>query len=148
MHTHHNALPASRYAGRASLFFTEKDDIVMLTCKILIAAAIMSALAGAGIVLAETETTSIGIIIAALGSLITAIVGGIITVMNTKTKNRIEEMKVTMEAQRELSRTNNTALNNIHSAITDNTIKTVESTAATDQVKQRVEQLADRLPGR
>lgn len=128
-----------------------------LTAKIAAGTGVASSMAGTGLVVANLDGATIGLIIAAVGSLITAVVGAVMTVMNGRTNNRIAEMKASneleltkmrlqMESQARLSQQNNTALTNLHTAVAQNTVETVKSTAAADQAKVRVEQLVDKLP--
>lgn len=112
----------------------------------IIAVSTLSTFTGSGMVFANLDIATIGALVAAISSLITALVGGLIMVMNARTKNKIEEMRAHMEAQRTMSETNNRALGHIHKAINDNTVETVRSAVATDQMKQRVEQLEQKFP--
>jgi len=121
---------------------------MITTLYILLVASITSTAVGTGMVVANLDATSIGILISAVSSLVAAIVAGVCMVLNTRSKNKIEEMKmqmelqrVQMEAQRNLSTLNNTAINSLHHAVTQNTVETVKASTATDQIKQQVETL-------
>lgn len=112
----------------------------------LAATGIATSLTGFGIVLAAWDAATIGVVVAAVASLVTAIVSGCIAVMNARTKNHIDEMKAQMEAQKELSALNRQSLTTLHTALAQNTLETVKGVNATDQMKQRVEQLEQKLP--
>lgn len=141
-----NAVTIPFQQARSARFFLPNLHITHKMINILAVSAILSSLAGFGMVIAAWDGATIGIVVGAIGSLISAAVAGLIAVMNARTKNRIEEMKVQMETQRALATMNNRALGDLHNAIAQNTVETVKSTAASDQVKQRVEQLEQKLP--
>lgn len=114
--------------------------------------------------LAEMDAPTISLVITGLTGLITAIFGGLVLWNQSKSKARIEEMKaaadierikneahkeverVRSEAQKAVSLVNANALSNVQSLLAANTAETVKSVAAADQVKQRVEQLEQKLP--
>jgi putative exporter of polyketide antibiotics len=123
----------------------------------LIATGVVASVAGSGMVFAAWDASTIGMVVTAAGSLVTALTAAVVAVISAKSKARgdemklqmelrLQEMKVQMDAQRTISALNNTSLTNLHTAIAQNTVETVKGTAATDQVKQRVEQLEQKLP--
>lgn len=127
------------------------------------ATGLSSVFGGVGMIFANFDAASFGVVLAGVGTLITAGVGAYMTISNGRSKNRQEEMrlatelkllelKTQMESQARMSQQNNTALLGLQKAVTENTVETVKGTAAAaaaaDQAKQRVEQLADRIPVR
>lgn len=129
--------------------------------RIALGAGLSSAFAGVGMIFANFDAASFGVILTGVGTLITAAVGAYMTILNGRAKARENEMRlvhelkmkeiqVQVEATAKMSQQNNTALMSLHQAVADNTLKTVEGTAAAaiaaDQAKQRVEQLAEKLP--
>ena len=110
-------------------------------------------MAGTGIVIANMDGTTTGILVAAIGTMITAVVGGIVAVIQARSKSRqeemrlqLEQMKMQLDYQKDLSKLNNQSLNSLHSALSQNTLETMKGVQATDQMKQRVEQLSDKMP--
>ncbi len=130
-----------------------KPDKSMLTMKILIALGLCSAFGGSGLAFANMDGTQIASIFTAIGTMLVAVVGAWMALTNAKNKARQEEMKLDLEKlrlqqehQMKMSTINHQSIQGLHSALSHNTIETVKGAQAVDQMKQRVEQLSDKIP--
>ena len=134
----------------------------MITLKIMLTISTLFTARELAVILADMGETNVFLLVS---SIITAIFGGLVLVITTRSNAKIAEMKVTAElekirndahkevqkvqadAQRAVSLINSSALTALQSSVNLNTAETVKGVAAADQVKQRVEQLESKLPG-
>ena len=132
-------------------------------CQLFIIPAFATSLTGLFVAANATDGANWGIIITAIGTLITAVIGGVVLVMTTRSKTKIEEMKVAADlerikrdheykvnevradAQRVVSLVNAGALSRLQNSMVDNTAETVKSSATADQTKMIVEELTKKV---
>lgn len=123
----------------------------------------LSTITGSGIVVANLDVATVGMLITAAGAIVSSLVAGYVAIINARSKAELEKIKAHNEAQvniqklqLEASARNATALQTIQTAVHQNTVETIKgaSAAATaaataasaaDQTKTRVEQLSERI---